>query len=89
MAPRALYLLRPLAPVRIEPRSDSYRMLASGVWIENGRVSGWQPVVELRGGIGQLLRRIDGVGTDNRWYQTDAGFVSAPSILTRRQTVVG
>lgn len=85
----ALYLLRTLAPVILQPSTDSYRIVASGVWIENGRASGWHPVVELEGGIGQLLRRIDAIGTDLRWYQTDQGFIRASSMLARRQRVVG
>ena len=35
------------------------------------------------------LRRIDAVGTDLCWYQTPYGFVGAPSLLVRRQPVVG
>jgi predicted Zn-dependent protease len=88
-APRSLYLLRPLAPVRLHPADDDYRILASGVWLENGRISGWQPVVELNGAIGQLLRRIECVATDLAWYQTEHGLVGAPSLLLRRQRVVG
>jgi len=86
---RALYLLRPLAPVIANLRDDTYSMIASGVWIENQRVRGWHPVVELSGGLGTLLRRIDAVGTDLCWFQTPHGFVGAPSLLIRRQPVVG
>ena len=86
---RALYLLRPLAPVELDLKRDSYRIVASGVWLEAGRVQGWQPVVELHGSLGLLLRRIDGVGADLAWYQTARGFVGAPTLLVRRQPVVG
>lgn len=86
---RALYLLRPLAPVEVDVVGDAYRLVASGVWLSRGRIRGWQPVVELRGGLGLLLRRIEAVGTDLAWYQTDAGFVGAPTLLARRQTVMG
>ena len=86
---RALYLLRPLAPVIANLRDDTYSLIASGVWIENQRVRGWHPVVELSGGLGTLLRRIDAVGTDLCWFQTPRGFVGAPSLLIRRQPVVG
>ena len=86
---RALYLLRPLAPVVCDPANDTYSLVASGVWLERQRVRGWQPVVELTGGLGTLLRRIDAVGTDLAWYQTAAGMVGAPSLLIRRQPVVG
>jgi PmbA protein len=85
---RALYVLRTLAPVLLDPRTDTYRVVASGVWLDHGRVRGWHPVVELEGGIGQLLRRIEAVGTDLRWYQTDQGFIRASSLLARRQRVV-
>jgi len=86
---RALYLLRPLAPVTCDLASDSYSLIASGVWLDHQRVRGWHPVVELSGGLGTLLRRIDAVGTDLGWYQTAAGFVGAPTVLVRRQPVVG
>ena len=86
---RALYLLRPLAPVIANLRDDTYSMIASGVWIENQRVRGWHPVVELSGGLGTLLRRIEAVGTDLCWFQTPQGFIGAPSLLVRRQPVVG
>lgn len=86
---RALYLLRPLAPVVCDLAADTYSLIASGVWIERQRVRGWHPVVELSGGLGTLLRRIDAVGTDLCWYQTQRGFVGAPSLLVRRQPVVG
>jgi PmbA protein len=88
-AERALYLLRPLGPVVIDPQSDTIQVVGSGVWLEGGRVRGWQPVVELRVGIGQLLRRIEAVGTDLAWYQTERGLIRAPSLLVRRQNVVG
>lgn len=88
-ADRALYLLRPLASVAFEPSSDSYRIIASGVWLDGHTVRGWHPVVELRGSLGRLLRRIEAVGTDLRWFQTSRGFVGAPSLLIRRQPVVG
>lgn len=86
---RALYLLRPLAPVEIDLAGDAYRLVASGVWLSRGRMRGWQPVVELRGGLGLLLRRIEAVGTDLAWYQTETGFVGAPTLLARRQPVMG
>ncbi len=86
---RALYLLRPLAPVTADLENDTYSFIASGVWIDRQRVRGWHPVVELSGGLGTLLRRIDAVGTDLCWFQTARGFVGAPSLLVRRQPVVG
>jgi len=86
---RALYLLRPLSPVSVDLEGDSYRVIASGVWLANGAIRGWHPVVELSGRLGHLLRRVDAVGTDGRWYQTSCGCVHAPSILVRRQPVVG
>jgi PmbA protein len=88
-AERALYLLRPLAPVAIDPDRDTIQVIGSGVWLEGGRVRGWQPVAELRSGVGQLLRRIEAVGTDLAWYQTERGLIRAPSLLLRRQSVVG
>jgi predicted Zn-dependent protease len=88
-ADRALYLLRPLAPIDLQPDTDTYRIMASGVWLDGHRVRGWHPVVELRGSIGRLLRRIDAVGSDLRWFQTSRGFIGAPSLLVRRQPVVG
>ncbi len=84
----ALYLTRPVAPVEVEPSADAVRLLASGIWIERGRLAGGHPVVEVRGHLGRLLRRIEAVGTDARWVQTPAGFVSAPSLLIRAQKVV-
>ena len=86
---RALYLLRPLAPVTCDLGEGTYSLIASGVWIEHQRVKGWHPVVELSGDLGTLLRRIDAVGTDLCWFQTPGGFVGAPSLLIRRQPVVG
>ena len=88
-ADRALYLLRPLAPVSCRPETDSYRIVASGVWLDGRRVCGWHPVVELRGSLGHLLRRIEAVGSDLRWFQTERGCIGAPSMLIRRQSVVG
>ncbi len=89
LADQALYLLRPLAPIDFQPDTDTYRIMASGVWLDGHRVRGWHPVVELRGSIGRLLRRIDAVGNDLRWFQTSRGFIGAPSLLVRRQPVVG
>ena len=86
---RALYLLRPLAPVVCDLDRDAYSLIASGVWLDRQRVRGWHPVVELSGGLGALLRRIDAVGTDVSWFQTPRGFVGAPTLLVRRQPVVG
>jgi PmbA protein len=86
---RTLYLLRPLAPVVCDLASDSYRLVASGVWLDRQRIRGWHPVVELTGGLGILLRRIEAVGTDLGWYQTAHGVVGSPSVLVRRQPVVG
>jgi predicted Zn-dependent protease len=78
-----------MAPVMCEIASDSYRIIASGVWLDGPKVRGWHPVVELRGQLGRLLRRIEAVGTDLRWHQTGRGFVGTPSLLIRRQPVVG
>jgi predicted Zn-dependent protease len=89
IAERALYLLRPLAPLLIDPVRDSYRIVASGVWLLGQRAAGWHPVVELEGSLTRLLRRIDAVGTDVTWFQTDRGCVAAPSLLIRRQPVLG
>lgn len=86
---RALYLLRPLAPVICDLERDTYSLIASGVWLDRQQIRGWHPVVELSGGLGTLLRRVDAVGTDLSWYQTPRGFVGAPSLLVRRQPVVG
>jgi len=86
---RALFLLRPLAPVEVDLARDAYRLVASGVWLSGGKVRGWQPVVELRGGLGLLLRRIEAVATDLAWYQGESGFIGAPTLLVRRQPVVG
>ncbi len=88
-AESALYLLRPLAPILLDARGDSYRIVASGVWLDPKGVRGWHPVVELRGSLSLLLRRIDAVGTDLTWFQTDRGCVGAPTVLIRHQPVVG
>jgi PmbA protein len=88
-ADHALYLLRPLAAVQLAPDGDTYRIVASGVWLDGHTVEGWHPVVELRGSLGRLLRRIEAVGTDLRWFQTTRGFIGTPSLLVRRQRVVG
>jgi len=88
-ADRALYLLRPLAPVMLDLEDDGYRIVASGVWLRGHEVRGWHPVVELQGSLSRLLRRIEAVGTDLAWFQTDRGCVAAPSLLIRRQPVVG
>jgi PmbA protein len=88
-ADRALYLLRPLAPVMLDLDGDGYRIVASGVWLRGDEVRGWHPVVELQGSLSRLLRRIEAVGTDLAWFQTDRGCVGAPSLLVRRQPVVG
>lgn len=89
VADRALYLLRPLAPVMLDLTGDGYRIVASGVWLRGQEVRGWHPVVELQGSLSRLLRRIEAVGTDLAWFQTDRGCVGAPSLLVRRQPVVG
>ena len=88
-ADRALYLLRPLAPIILDLDRDTYRIVASGVALRGQKVQGWHPVVELRGSVSLLLRRIEAVGTDLAWFQTERGCVGAPSLLIRRQPVVG
>ena len=88
-AESALYLLRPLAPILLDAPGDNYRIVASGVWLDTTGVRGWHPVVELRGSLSLMLRRIDGVGTDLTWFQTDSGCVGAPTVLIRHQPVVG
>jgi PmbA protein len=84
-----LYLLRPLAPVLVDFAEASYRIVASGVWLDDGRVRGWHPVVELRGSLARLLGRIEAVGTDLAWFQADRGVVGAPSLLIASQPVMG
>lgn len=88
-ADHALYLLRPLSAVETDFANDNYRIIASGVWLDGPQVRGWHPVVELQGSLGRLLRRIEAVGNDRRWFQTQHGFIGTPSILVRRQPVVG
>ena len=84
-----LYLLRPLAPVLVDFAEASYRIVASGVWLDHGRARGWHPVVELRGSLARLLGRIEAVGTDLAWFQADRGVVGAPSMLIGSQPVMG
>jgi PmbA protein len=88
-ADHALYLLRPLAPIILDLVNDAYRIVASGVWLHGRHVRGWHPVVELQGSVTRLLRHIEAVGTDLAWFQTERGCVGAPSLLIRRQPVVG
>jgi PmbA protein len=88
-AGRCVYLLRLLAPVVVDLEGDAYRLLASGVWLGDKGVEGCQPVVEVRGALSHLLRRIEALGKDLNWHQTAAGFVAAPSMLVRCQRVVG
>jgi predicted Zn-dependent protease len=88
-ADHALYLLRPLDSIGVDFAADTYRIIASGVWLDGPRVRGWHPVVELQGSLGRLLRRIEAVGNDRRWFQSDQGFIGAPSILIRSQPVIG
>ncbi len=88
-AESALYLVRPLAPVLLDAPGDSYRIVASGVWLDQKGARGWHPVVELRGSLSRLLQRIDAVGTDLAWFQTDRGCVGTPTVLIRNQPVVG
>lgn len=85
----ALYLTRPLAPITLEPEEDSFRLLASGIWLEEGRPKYSQPLVEIRSSLSHLLRRIEAVGSDLNWYQTPAGFVAAPSMLIHCQRIMG
>jgi hypothetical protein len=88
-APRRALLLRPLAPVLVDFGAASYRIVAAGVWLDSGRVRGWHPVVELRGSLSRLLGRIEAVGTDLAWFQSDRGAVGAPSLLISSQPVMG
>lgn len=88
-ADHALYLLRPLSAIDVDFGADRYRIVASGVWLDGPKVCGWHPVVELQGSLGRLLRRVEAVGNDRRWFQTHHGFVGAPSVLIRRQPVIG
>jgi PmbA protein len=88
-ADRSLYLLRLMAPVDIDFANDAYTLTASGVWLDEDGVAGYQPLVEIRGSLTGLLQSIELVGTDLAWQQTPRGFVSAPSLLARRQRVVG
>ncbi len=80
-----IYLTRLITPVEIDAERNLYRILASGLSLADGRPESWHPVVELRGGLGPMLRNIEAVGTDLGWYQTAAGYVGAPSVLVRRQ----
>jgi PmbA protein len=82
-----LYLLRPVAPLKLDFGRGEFRLLASGIWLDNGKITGWQPVAEISGGIPQLLRRIDAVATDLAWFETPTGFIKAPSLLVRRQSI--
>lgn len=84
---RAYYLLRLVAPVEVDLPSGRYRLLASGLAMRGGRPEGWHPVLEVSGELGKLLKRLDAVGTDRRWYQTAAGFVAVPTLLARRQRI--
>jgi PmbA protein len=86
---RMLYLLRPLAPVAVDAEHDEVRIVASGVWLDHGRVAGAHPVAEVRAGLAQFLRSIDGVGADGAWFETACGFVEGATIRVRCQRVVG
>jgi len=86
-APSAVYLTRLLSPVAIDAERNLVRMLASGLRLAGSRPESWHPLLELRCGLGPMLRSVDAVGTDLEWYETAAGYVGAPSLLIRRQPV--
>jgi len=83
----ALYLVRLVAPVRIDVERNTYRLTASGLALRDGRAESWHPVIELRGGLGPMLRNIDALGTDIEWRETAIGYVGAPTLLIRSQPV--
>jgi len=84
---QSLYLIRPLAPVRLNVEQDSFHFLASGAWLDSGRPRFSQPFVEIRGSLSHLLHRIEAVGKDLHWFQTPVGFVAAPTLFIRCQHV--
>lgn len=88
-ADHSLYLLRLMSPVRIDLPHDRFELTASGVWLGEDGVMGFQPLLEIRGSLTGFLRRIEHVGTDLAWQQTPQGFVSSPSLFVRRQQVLG
>ncbi len=86
-SPRAVYLLRLVAPPRLDPVTDRVHLAGMGLSLDRGRLAGWHPVVEVRGRLTLLLERIEALGTDHRWHQTAHGLVASPTLLVRSQLV--
>ena len=72
-------------PVRAKGGSAAVTITAATESLDGG------PAYDLSSVNGPILETTcgDAVGTDLCWFQTPGGFVGAPSLLIRRQPVVG
>ncbi len=65
--------------------TGDYSRGAAGFWIESGAIAHPVEEVTIAGNLGDMLRGIDEIGSDLRWF----GRVAAPSLRISRMTVAG
>ncbi len=67
------------------PVTGDYSRGASGLWIENGEITGPVDEITIAGNFGEMLTGIDAVGRELRWF----GAVASPAVRIARMTVAG
>ncbi len=67
------------------PITGEFSLGASGKWIENGTIAYPVRGVAVSGNIFELLKRVEVVGNDLRWF----GTIGAPSLLIGSLTIAG
>ena len=78
-------LVTELIGMGFNPVNGDYSRGAAGVWIENGKLSHPVEEITIAGNFGDMLRDIDGVGSDLVWLSR----IGSPSVRVARMTIAG
>lgn len=82
--PRGL-LVTELIGMGFNPVTGDYSRGAAGLWIENGEIVRPVEEITIAGNLGDILTRIDTVGSDLLWVSR----IASPSLRVSRMTVAG
>jgi PmbA protein len=83
-----LYITNSMSVGGINPVSGEYSIGASGMWIENGKLTKPVKEVTVAASMSDLLQNVTAVGNDLRWLPF-YGVVGAPTIRIENMTIGG
>jgi PmbA protein len=81
---RGLYAAVLLERPSVDVAADRFRLTVAGYLVENGSASGRVSEGVVSGRISELLRRVEAIGDDLRFFASGGGGIGSPTLLVPR-----